>query len=103
MWLPNDERKLLAYYFSKIKQANKYKEFKLPELAKYLEHGNGKKLERNVKQPNEGGYDKVVKEINEYYVGEPNDKVRIANESLRQRGLINLKPVSYTHLTLPTN
>ena len=101
MWLPKDERKLLAYYFSKIKQPNKDEEFKLPELAKYLEHGNVKELERNVKQPNEGAYDdKVVKEIDEYYVGEPNDKVRIANESLRHRGLINLKSHQHDDTTV---
>jgi len=82
MWLPKDERRLLAYYFVKIKAPGRTERFNYVELGKRLQSIFVKLLEWLG-----GDYAKNFKRFMNY-----SDRIKIANDALNQRGFIILIP-----------
>jgi len=72
MWLPKDERKLLAYYFCKLNGRTEKKAFPYYELVKVLLSC------------------KDINKLSEREVNYGIDRVMIANDDLRERGYIHM-------------
>jgi hypothetical protein len=88
MWLPKEERDLLAYYYKKIGKSNEWKAFYAEELTNAI--GYFKRIRRIVCRVMCWLKDKgVVKSIK--FNDGPVEKVQAANERLQERGFIELR------------
>lgn len=78
MWLPKDERKMLAFYFRKIGKVDEQEVFSEFTDSKHF-NDDMKALGWNENRENRDGCDKL-------YI----DRVRNADDMLKKRGLINV-------------
>ena len=92
MWLSSrDERRLLRYYHKNRDQVGKESNYSLDDLVLVLYCRNMEEVSDHIKRKSQRKTLEDLKENIQRYLDESN-RVRSANEALKQRGLVILTP-----------